>query len=102
MADLLTEKCRADQLDAAEREAERRRLEHRFAVEYAKQSVESFFVLESWVYGWYRKPNDLNKEDAQFLRDALRYLDLCGLLERREGEPDVVRIKDNVAIEPRR
>lgn len=53
---------RADQLDAAEREAERRRLEHRFAVEYAKQSVESFFVLESWVYGWYRRSDEPRRE----------------------------------------
>lgn len=84
---------RADQLAAAEREAERRRLEHRFAVKHAEREIWRRYCMSPSDTGsaWFK----LHTADMSFVEDEVRYLDLCGLLERREGEPDVVRVRGN-------
>jgi hypothetical protein len=82
---------RADQLDAAEREAERRRLEHEIAMDAASRRAKLFLSASCRRHtgGWVTiKPNRASQLEA----DALRYLDLCGLLERDPEAPHIVRI----------
>lgn len=91
---------RDDQLAAAEREEERRRLEHEIAVCVCRERIKSMvpkYTREAdgslrWMGWYYASSASVLGLDDPFLR----YLDLCGLLERREGEPDVVRVRGNV------
>lgn len=66
-------------------------LERRLAEREASTSIESYCLPAG--DGWF----DTAKHDedcAEDVDEAVRYLEWRGLLERNEGEPHIVRIKD--------